>query len=104
MRRSPADVYYPLVSSCSILHARGLLRTMSAAAVRKERTPYQQPLERVVAELGTDLRNGLTQAEARRRLERYGRNELTAKKPVPAWRKFLAQFQDPLVILWSSPL
>src|SRR5215216_406847 len=72
---------------------------MSAAAVQKERTPYQQPLEKVVAGLGADLRNGLTQAEARSRLERYGRNELTAKKPVPAWRKFLAQFQDPLVLL-----
>jgi hypothetical protein len=32
------------------------------------------------------------------RLERYGKNELTAEKPVPAWRKFLAQFQDVLVI------
>src|SRR5215216_3076169 len=72
---------------------------MSAAAVQKERTPYQQPLEKVVAGLGADLRNGLTQAEARSRLERYGRNELTAKKPVPAWRKFLAQFQDPLILL-----
>ena len=72
---------------------------MSAAAVRTEQTPYQQPLEKVVAGLGADLRNGLTQAEARSRLERYGRNELTAKKPVPAWRKFLAQFQDPLVLL-----
>ena len=70
-----------------------------SAAVQKERTPYQQPFDKVVAELGTDLRNGLTQAEARSRLERYGRNELTAKKPVPAWRKFLAQFQDPLVLL-----
>src|SRR5215204_3491801 len=72
---------------------------MSAAAVGTERSPYQEPLEKVVAGLGTDLRNGLTQAEARSRLERYGRNELTAKKPAPAWRKFLAQFQDPLVIL-----
>jgi Ca2+-transporting ATPase len=72
---------------------------MSAAAVRKGLTPYQQPLEKVVAGLGADLRTGLTQAEARSRLERYGRNELTAKKPVPAWRKFLAQFQNPLVLL-----
>jgi len=72
---------------------------MSAAAVRTEQTPYQQPLEKVVTGLGADLRTGLTQAEARSRLERYGRNELTAKKPVPAWRKFLAQFQDPLVLL-----
>jgi Ca2+-transporting ATPase len=72
---------------------------MSTAAVRKVHTPYQQPVEKVVTTFGTDVRNGLTQAEARSRLERYGRNELTAKKPVPAWRKFLAQFQEPLVLL-----
>src|ERR1044072_1265325 len=72
---------------------------MSAAAIRKEPSPYQQPLENVVAAFDTDVRNGLTQAEARNRLERYGRNELTAKNPVPAWRKFLAQFQEPLVLL-----
>jgi Ca2+-transporting ATPase len=29
----------------------------------------------------------------------YGRNELTAEKPPPPWRRFLAQFQDVLVIL-----
>ena len=38
-------------------------------------------------------------AEARARLDRYGRNELAAEKPVPGWRKFLAQFQDMLVVL-----
>jgi Ca2+-transporting ATPase len=36
---------------------------------------------------------GLSQGQARARLERRGTNELTAEKPVPAWRKFLAQFQ-----------
>ena len=38
--------------------------------------------------------------ESRARLERYGKNELTAEKPIPAWKKFLAQFQDVLVILF----
>ena len=38
-------------------------------------------------------------AEARARLDRYGRNELAAEKPVPGWRKFLAQFKDMLVVL-----
>ena len=33
------------------------------------------------------------------RLGEYGKNELTASKPVPAWRRFLAQFKDVLVIL-----
>ena len=38
-------------------------------------------------------------AEAQTRLARYGPNELVAEPPVPAWRRFLAQFQDVLVIL-----
>jgi Ca2+-transporting ATPase len=52
-----------------------------------------------VASLATDAQHGLSQAEARVRLERHGRNELTAEQPVPAWRKFLGQFRDVLVIL-----
>ncbi len=61
--------------------------------------PHRQTVDEVLAALGTDARSGLSQAEARERLERYGRNELAAEKPVPAWRKFLAQFTDVLVIL-----
>lgn len=72
---------------------------VTAAAVQQERNEHQQPFEKVVAALGTDLRNGLSEPDARERLERFGRNELIAEKPVPAWRKFLAQFQDVLVIL-----
>ena len=49
--------------------------------------------------LGTNLQRGLTDSEAQSRLEQHGRNELAAEKPVPAWRRFLAQFQDVLVIL-----
>src|SRR6185503_10383433 len=60
---------------------------------------YQQPVEEVLTTLRTDARHGLSEGEAQARLERYGRNELTAEKPVPRWRKFLAQFQDVLVIL-----
>jgi Ca2+-transporting ATPase len=50
-----------------------------------------------LAALGTHSQDGLSAAEGRAQLERDGPNELTAAKPVPAWRKFLAQFQDMLV-------
>jgi Ca2+-transporting ATPase len=53
----------------------------------------------VAAELGTDVAHGLAAADARARLERLGPNELPAKPPVPAWRRFLAQFRDILTIL-----
>jgi Ca2+-transporting ATPase len=61
--------------------------------------PYQPPVDEVLATLDTDGRRGLSQEEARARLASYGRNELTAEKPAPWWKKFLAQFQDALVIL-----
>lgn len=61
--------------------------------------PYQQPVDEVLTAFGTDAHKGLSEKEAQERLTRYGKNELMAEKPVPAWRKFLAQFQDVLVIL-----
>ena len=61
---------------------------------QSEVVPYQAAADEVVAALGTDAQRGLSADEARARIDRYGRNELEAEKPVPAWRKFLAQFQD----------
>ncbi len=60
---------------------------------------YQRSVDEVLAALRTTANRGLSEAEARTRLERYGKNELTAEKPTPAWKKFLAQFQNVLVIL-----
>jgi P-type Ca2+ transporter type 2C len=61
--------------------------------------PHQQTMGEVLAALNTDASIGLSGAEARSRLGRFGRNELSADEPVPSWRKFLAQFADVLVIL-----
>jgi len=66
---------------------------------RDQSAAYRQPVGEVLAALDTVAERGLTQAEARARLERYGRNELTSEKPIAAWRKFLAQFHDVLVVL-----
>jgi len=60
---------------------------------------YRLSSEEVVAALGTDVHRGLSDDEARDRLETIGRNELAAEPPVPAWRRFAAQFKDVLVIL-----
>jgi P-type Ca2+ transporter type 2C len=53
----------------------------------------------VARALGTDVRDGLARAEAARRLTRFGPNRLERAQPVPAWRKLLAQFADPLIYL-----
>jgi len=66
---------------------------------RPQAMPYQQSVEAVLASLVTDAERGLSETEAQARLERDGRNELTAEEAVPGWRKFLAQFGDVFVIL-----
>ena len=58
---------------------------------------YQQPIGEVLSKVASDPKTGLSAAEAAKRLERYGRNELQAEKRTPAWKKFLAQFRDVLV-------
>ena len=60
---------------------------------------YQRSVDDIVAAQATDAVRGLTSAEAHARLERDGPNRLAAERPVPPWRKFLAQFTDLLVIL-----
>jgi Ca2+-transporting ATPase len=62
-------------------------------------TDYQRTVQDVVGALGSDASSGLTAADARARLARDGPNELAAERPVPRWKKFLAQFQDVLVVL-----
>jgi P-type Ca2+ transporter type 2C len=63
------------------------------------KSAYRQSVEDVAESLGARVRDGLSDDDARAKLERDGPNELEAEKPVPAWRRFLAQFQDVLVIL-----
>ena len=49
--------------------------------------------------LNTDLARGLSPEAAATRLQADGPNALRAVPPVPAWRRALAQLQDPLVYL-----
>jgi magnesium-transporting ATPase (P-type) len=53
----------------------------------------------VLKSLGVDPGSGLSSAEAAERLARVGRNRLDPAAQVPAWRKLLAQFADPLIYL-----
>jgi len=73
---------------------------MSAAGVQDAlAAAYRLGVEEVLTALDVDARSGLKEGEARARLARLGPNELSAEKPVPAWRRFLAQFRDVLVVL-----
>jgi Ca2+-transporting ATPase len=49
--------------------------------------------------LASNRETGLSAAEAARRLQQHGANELAVEPPVPAWKRFAAQFRDPLIYL-----
>ena len=61
--------------------------------------PAVREADEVVSALGADANNGLTAQEASRRLAQDGPNELRSAPPIPAWRRFLSHFHDPLVYL-----
>ncbi|MDO5738530.1 MAG: cation-translocating P-type ATPase [Ornithinimicrobium sp.] len=58
-----------------------------------------QDLAELIRGLDTDPQRGLSEVEAQRRLLSEGPNQLRTAPPVPAWRAFLTQFQDPLIYL-----
>lgn len=72
---------------------------MGGMAVLLEVDPSVHDADEVAALLGTDLHRGLPSAEAARRLETMGPNELRSAPPVPLWRRLLRQLRDPLVYL-----
>jgi Ca2+-transporting ATPase len=53
----------------------------------------------VAGRLEVDVSRGLSSAEAVRRLEVNGRNQLDEARREPRWRAFLGQFQDLLIII-----
>jgi P-type Ca2+ transporter type 2C len=61
--------------------------------------PWSEDAQALLLRSGVSLGQGLAAGEARDRLRRDGPNELRSAPPPSAWRRLLAQFQDPLVYL-----
>ncbi|MBM4425458.1 MAG: cation-translocating P-type ATPase [Chloroflexi bacterium] len=62
-------------------------------------TWHSQPAEAVIAQLATHGEEGLSSAEAARRLSDYGPNELEAAHRISAWAILLEQFKNVLIII-----
>ena len=56
-------------------------------------------LRQVLEALETHPDRGLTEAEAAKRLEQYGPNQLETAKPPGLLRRCLAQLRDPMVLV-----
>ena len=52
-----------------------------------------------MANLRSDAARGLDSAEAKRRLEQYGPNQLKSAPETPWWKRLLEQFENFLVII-----
>ena len=61
--------------------------------------PHRAPAQAVVSALGSDIARGLSRAEAQRRLEQYGPNQLKSAPETPWWTRLIEQFQNFLVII-----
>ncbi len=59
---------------------------------------YQMPAPEILSELNTSP-EGLSAAEAKKRLEQDGPNELQEKKKLPVWMLFLYQFKDFMILI-----
>ncbi|HXI53690.1 MAG TPA: HAD-IC family P-type ATPase, partial [Candidatus Saccharimonadales bacterium] len=60
---------------------------------------HQLNSEEVVRLLDTDLKLGLSGAEAESRLRKFGPNIVRERRAAPAWLKFVQQFHQPLVYI-----
>src|SRR3989344_2216090 len=59
---------------------------------------YQKEIKEVLSELNSS-ENGLTEIEAKKRLEKYGRNIIERKRKISKLKIFLRQFISPLIII-----
>ena len=64
-----------------------------------EKSWFSKSQEEVLKELGTDLSKGLTDEQVKAAREKYGFNELQAKKKKNIFQKFLEQFKDFMIIV-----
>lgn len=60
---------------------------------------FNKTVKKTIEDLNTNADNGLTSTEAKVRQEKYGLNELKAKKKKSLFQKFLEQFKDFMIIV-----
>ncbi|MFX1317279.1 MAG: cation-transporting P-type ATPase, partial [Promethearchaeota archaeon] len=65
----------------------------------KEIHAHSTTFENVEDLMQTSIENGLTESEAQKRIELYGKNELVKEKGKTAWQIFIGQFKDFLIYL-----
>jgi magnesium-transporting ATPase (P-type) len=104
VRRIDADTAMNASSPLAGTHARmastvGPVDSGATSGGSSQADAHARSVSAVCASLGSDAASGLTEAVARERLTAVGPNTIVAAPPIPRWRKLLAQFESPLVLL-----
>ncbi|MHA1719864.1 MAG: cation-transporting P-type ATPase, partial [Promethearchaeota archaeon] len=60
---------------------------------------FNLSIEEVEKKLKSSIKDGLSSAEAKTRLEKYGPNELQEEEKTPRWKVFLQQFNNVLIYI-----
>ncbi|MFN2235425.1 MAG: cation-transporting P-type ATPase, partial [Anaerolineales bacterium] len=60
---------------------------------------FQQTSQQTIQSLNSNLEKGLDPADAEKRLEQYGPNELVERGKKSTWMIFLDQFKEVMVIV-----
>ncbi|MFW9948782.1 MAG: HAD-IC family P-type ATPase, partial [Candidatus Thorarchaeota archaeon] len=66
---------------------------------QKHISAHSISIDEVARLLETDITTGISESDAKKRLETYGKNELIKEKGKSAWQTFFGQFKDFLVYL-----
>lgn len=65
-----------------------------------EKTAWHSlPTETLLKDLGTEIKHGLSEDEAKHRLTQYGQNRLTPRRGKGPFKLFLSQFHQPLIYI-----
>ncbi len=73
--------------------------TQKEVSTKSSELIWALPEGELFTRLAADTKQGLSAAEAAKRLESFGPNAIVQTEQTPAWKLFLRQFKSPLVVL-----
>ena len=61
--------------------------------------PFERTAKKIIAQLNSDLHNGLDIHDAQKRIKKFGPNQIPKDRPKSRWRILINQLQDPIIYI-----